>query len=125
VGHLVAVEGIAGARRLMAYDSVVGEVDLSDLVSWARARDIEVMMPEDGVAPEWPDVIVVPGVAFTARGERLGQGGGWYDRFLPQRRPDCVVVGVGFAEQVLDTVPVADHDVRLDGIVTDDGPIWR
>jgi 5-formyltetrahydrofolate cyclo-ligase len=65
--------------------------------------------------------VIVPGLAFTAAGERLGQGGGWYDRFLAHVRDDCVTVGVCFTDQVLDRVPTEAHDVRVDHVVTDAG----
>ena len=65
--------------------------------------------------------MIVPGTAFTPDGHRLGQGGGWYDRFLPRLRPDCLKVGVGFAPQLVDHLPVEPHDVTLDLVVTDDG----
>ena len=53
---------------------------------------------------------------------RLGQGGGWYDRFLRTLRPDCVTIGVAFAPQIVDVLPVEPHDVQLDMVVTDAGP---
>ena len=59
-----------------------------------------VAVPEDDVDPAWPDVVIVPGLAFTSTGRRLGQGGGWYDRFLVGVRDDCVTVGVCFHEQL-------------------------
>jgi 5-formyltetrahydrofolate cyclo-ligase len=118
---LLARDDVQAARCVMAYDAVSGEVELDRFIAWAELRGAEVRMPEDDVDPAWPDVIIVPGVAFTRRGDRLGQGGGWYDRFLPGRRSDCVTIGVGFAEQILDEVPVEDHDVRLDAIVSDAG----
>ncbi len=125
VDHLVAIPALAAATRVMAYTAVVGEVDPSGAVEWLRGRGAEVRMPEDDVAPAWPDVIIVPGTAFTPDGERVGQGGGWYDRFLPGRRPGVVTIGVGFAPQLVDTVPTDAHDVVLDCIVTEDGPVWR
>ena len=108
----------------MAYRAVVGEVDPAAAVDWLRRRGVDVCMPEDEVKPDWPDVIIVPGIAFTRTGQRLGQGGGWYDRFLPGRRADAVTIGIGFAPQIVDTVPTAAHDVELDCIVTEDGPLW-
>ena len=65
------------------------------------------------------DVVVVPGLAFTADGRRLGQGGGHYDRFLPRLRAGCVTIGAAFAEQLVDDLPTEPHDVRLDLVVTD------
>jgi 5-formyltetrahydrofolate cyclo-ligase len=125
VEHLAAIPALASASRVMAYEAVPGEVDPAALVEWLRSRSIEVRMPEDGVAAWWPDVFVVPGTAFTPRGERVGQGGGWYDRFLPGRRPDSVTIGVGFAPQLVEVVPTEVHDVVLDCVVTEDGPLWR
>lgn len=123
VDHLVGIDVVVAADRLMVYDAVHGEVDLAGLVAWATARGIEVARPEEAVDPSWPDVIVVPGTAFTARGERLGQGGGWYDRFLPARRVDVATIGVCFTIQLVDRVPTEPHDVVVDYVVTEDGPI--
>jgi 5-formyltetrahydrofolate cyclo-ligase len=80
-----------------------------------------VHLPEDEPPPDPRsiDVVIVPGTAFTAAGDRLGQGGGWYDRFLARVRPDCVTIGVGFAPQLVSELPVEDHDIRLDLVVTD------
>ena len=76
------------------------------------------VMPGD-VDPATLDVVVVPGLAFTPDGGRLGQGGGHFDRFLLRLRPDCVTVGVCFREQLLEQLPTAAHDVHVDHVVTD------
>jgi 5-formyltetrahydrofolate cyclo-ligase len=65
------------------------------------------------------DVAIVPGLAFTPDGHRLGQGGGFYDRLLPALRADCLTIGVCFAEQLIDHVPTEPHDRTLDTVVTD------
>ena len=65
------------------------------------------------------DVVVVPGLAFTADGRRLGQGGGHYDRFLPRLRADCVTIGAAFAEQLVGDLPTEPHDVHLTHVATD------
>ena len=74
--------------------------------------------------PHALDVVLMPLLAFDRRGNRLGTGGGWYDRsfaFLQGRaRPaKTVLVGVAYAFQEVPMLPVADHDVRLDYIVTE------
>lgn len=64
------------------------------------------------------DAVIVPGVAFDECGRRLGYGGGYYDRLLPSLRPDCILIGVAFDEQLLPHVPAGEHDVRVDIVVT-------
>jgi 5-formyltetrahydrofolate cyclo-ligase len=64
------------------------------------------------------DAVIVPAVAFDRRGYRIGYGGGYYDRFLPQA-PQAVRIGIAFACQVVDRLPVDVHDIPMDGIVTD------
>ncbi|MFN4171355.1 MAG: 5-formyltetrahydrofolate cyclo-ligase [Pseudorhodobacter sp.] len=71
-----------------------------------------------------PDVLIVPLLAFDARGYRLGYGGGFYDRTLEAlraRRPTCAV-GFAFAAQEVAAVPLEPTDQPLDMIVTEKGP---
>jgi len=71
------------------------------------------------VHPEMVDVVLAPGLAFDRRGHRLGYGGGHYDRYLRQLRPDAEGVGIAFHIQVIDAVPHGEGDQRLDLVVTD------
>lgn len=73
--------------------------------------------------PKDVDVAIIPGVAFDAMGRRLGHGKGYYDRFLPKLRADAILVGVGYPVQLIDTVPVEEHDLTLDWIFTADRQI--
>lgn len=63
-----------------------------------------------------PAVWLVPGLAFTADGGRLGYGGGWYDRLLATS-PHAIKLGVGYRFQLLDSLPVEPHDQPMDGFV--------
>jgi len=64
------------------------------------------------------DAVIVPGVAFDEDCWRLGYGGGYYDRLLPLLRKDCARIGVAYDEQVLDSIPAEEHDVRMHAVVT-------
>ena len=64
-----------------------------------------------------PDVTIVPGLAFTRTGIRLGQGGGYYDRYLEQH-PATYKVGLSFNEQLAEALPASEHDVHMDEVVT-------
>lgn len=74
------------------------------------------------LAPEAVDLAVVPGLAFTPDGWRLGRGGGYYDRLLAAL--GAVRCGVARDEQMLDRLPVETHDVRLDVVVTPSATHW-
>lgn len=63
------------------------------------------------------DMILVPGLAFTAKGDRLGYGAGYYDTFLPHH-PKAFTVAVCFPFQVVDKLPVEAHDQAVQRVVT-------
>jgi 5-formyltetrahydrofolate cyclo-ligase len=69
----------------------------------------------EAVDPSTIDLVIVPGVAFTRAGGRLGHGKAYYDRFLPRTR--AYTVGACFAEQLVDELPLEPHDVLLDHVV--------
>ncbi len=62
------------------------------------------------------DLVLVPGLAFTSEGGRLGRGGGFYDRLLAAT--GALRVGVGMDEQIVPWVPLEPHDLSLDYIMT-------
>ena len=73
--------------------------------------------------PEWTDLdavelIVVPGVAFDAEGNRMGRGRGFYDRLL-KSTPRAVKMGVAYDFQMLPSIPVEPHDVKMDLVIHD------
>lgn len=125
--HLASMPAVAEASVVMLFDAVPGEPHLGALADVLAARGVRVVRPEPAptapppIDPAMVDVAIVPGVAFTADGRRLGQGGGWYDRFLSGLRPDATAIGVCFAVQVVGDLPVEPHDVRVDVVVTEHG----
>jgi 5-formyltetrahydrofolate cyclo-ligase len=70
------------------------------------------------IANEAVDAVIVPGVAYDESGLRLGYGGGYFDRLLPQLRSDCARIGVAFDEQIVEEIPSEEHDARVDLVVT-------
>lgn len=73
------------------------------------------------VAPNDLDLVVVPAVGFDRRGARLGNGQGYYDRLLEQARLEAPLVGLGYESQVFDEIPVDEHDIFMDKVVTENG----
>jgi 5-formyltetrahydrofolate cyclo-ligase len=69
-------------------------------------------------ATELQDAVwFVPGLGFDNRGNRLGRGGGYYDRFL--HRQSGFFVAVAYDWQLLDSIPYEAHDAKIDALVTD------
>ncbi|TKJ33823.1 MAG: 5-formyltetrahydrofolate cyclo-ligase [Planctomycetes bacterium B3_Pla] len=65
------------------------------------------------------DLVVTPALGFDKKGNRLGRGGSYYDRFFANAELKATRCGFGFAEQVLDSIPVTDQDEPVDILVTD------
>jgi 5-formyltetrahydrofolate cyclo-ligase len=77
-------------------------------------------LPEKQVAVETLDVIMVPGVGFDRRGARMGHGKGYYDKLLQHARHDTPLIALAFECQLFEEIPVADHDIFMDKIITED-----
>jgi 5-formyltetrahydrofolate cyclo-ligase len=70
-------------------------------------------------APEQIDLLIVPGVAFDLNGNRLGYGGGYYDRFFSLLKPETPLIAIVFDLQIVPEVPVDEWDRRVDCIITE------
>lgn len=139
--------------RIAAYHPMDGEIDPSIVVRRASALGCEIHYPvitsqrsrrmrfategdaSNGVTSvvrsgHWLDLVLVPLVGFDARGNRLGMGGGFYDRhfaFLRNRRAlrRPLLIGLAFELQRIPQLHDAAHDVPLWGIVTELGIYGR
>jgi 5-formyltetrahydrofolate cyclo-ligase len=101
------------------------------------ARDLRdgaygILEPREGLPlgdPAALDLILVPGRAFDSAGGRLGRGKGYYDGFLSRLRPARAdgpyKLGVGFACQLVESVPMQVRDVRMDAVATEKGVTGR
>ncbi len=69
------------------------------------------------------DIALCPAEAFGRDGSRLGKGGGYYDRFFQQREPHSMLIGIGFAHQIIAAVPMEPHDIRMHLLVSETG--WQ
>jgi len=70
------------------------------------------------------DLVVVPGVVFDRARNRIGYGGGFYDRFLKKVDKTCYKVALAFCLQVLDEIPALGHDMKVDSIITESTVIY-
>ena len=71
------------------------------------------------IDPGQLDAVVVPGVCFSRSGYRLGYGKGYYDRALAEMRNRTVTIGLAFDCQLTDDLPIEEHDVCLDCLMTE------
>ena len=82
-----------------------------------------ILEPDPGngraIDPAEIDLIVLPGVAFDLRGNRLGRGKAYYDNFLKMVRKGALKVALAFERQIVENIPPAPHDVPVDKIVTE------
>ena len=78
---------------------------------------IEEPQGDDVVSSDIVELIVVPGVAYDRRGNRVGRGKGYYDRLLVGSR--AVKVGVGYDFQLVDDIDAESHDVAVDIVITE------
>ena len=100
----------SGAYRLAIYTNA------STLIEGGHG----IMEPAEtyDIAPCDIGVWIVPGLAFTRDGRRVGYGGGWYDRLLAATVRNALKIGVAHEFQIVDDLPSEQHDILLDRVVT-------
>ena len=83
------------------------------------AFNIQTVKPElrKVIKPAKIDCVIVPGAAFDFHGNRLGLGGGYYDRFLP-RAVNAKKIALAYDFQLVDSLPTEDHDAKIDIVMT-------
>ncbi|GAA4643944.1 5-formyltetrahydrofolate cyclo-ligase [Pontixanthobacter gangjinensis] len=112
-GHTIALPRFDGddeAMQFAEYDDPFGESGLEKGIS-------DIMQPTGDSRALTPDVLFMPVIGFTASGERLGQGGGHYDRWLAAN-PETITIGMGWDSQLMDELPIEPHDQNLTAVVT-------
>jgi 5-formyltetrahydrofolate cyclo-ligase len=140
---------VADARTVMGFWSFGSEVDTAPLIAGLRSRGTTVALPRIEGSQVVPvvatsgaamaetsfgamepvegrvlevaqlDLVVLPGVAFDRSCDRVGYGGGYYDRLLGMRREGAAAIAIAFSIQIVDGVPTGAFDRRIDGVVTE------
>lgn len=114
-GQTVWLPRVSG-RYELSWHPVCGEDELAP-------GSYQILEPQTA-AGSLPDsvLMLVPGVAFTAAGERLGMGGGFYDRLLAGGEHIALRIGLCWSCQLLDSLPMEEHDQRVDVVVAGGQP---
>jgi len=142
----------AKADTILCYHAAFGEPNLSAVIAEALKQGKRVYLPVTGengqmeaaetlpgdalkigrfgifepqgkaVPKEEIDLVLCPGVGFDRNFTRLGQGGGFYDRYLQNVHPFCV--GICYTDCIMEHLPQEEHDRRMDCIVTEN-ETWR
>ena len=118
---------IKGAKSVFIYESIGGEVSTEKMIGLI-GKNADVYVPEvcgedmallgrkGGYADKPCDVTVVPLIAFDEKLNRIGFGGGYYDRYLSRNATKAI--GIAFDEQQCDDIEPEETDVALDMIIT-------
>ena len=119
-GKIVAVPRISWQQRHMIPVQVNSlETGFSTEVAGLRNPIKGVPMPFEEI-----DLVVTPALGFDRKGNRLGRGGSYYDRFFANDELEAPKCGFAFAEQMVDLIPVTVTDVPVDFLVTDEGVMY-
>lgn len=147
--HLAELCLANGAKRIACYLPYGDEPDVELFLDWAIENEIEILLPvvkADGlldwvifegvtttgllgfaeasgenIKPIDVDIAIIPALAISRAGIRLGKGKGFYDRALPDFKPLPPVVAVIYEEELVDSLPNEPHDQPVDAVVTPSG----
>jgi len=90
------------------------EIALGNLGIYQPKEEFHRLFP-----PNILDLVIIPGVAFTQQGHRLGRGGGYYDRFLKKLSGQAYSVALAFEMQIIKEIPLEESDMPVDCIITE------
>jgi 5-formyltetrahydrofolate cyclo-ligase len=112
-GHRVALPYFADESAQMEFREHTDPFGETDLEPGAFG----LVQPASEAQVISPDIVFVPLIGFTERLERLGQGGGHYDRWLAAH-PDTKAIGLAWDVQLCEELPLEPHDMKLGGVIT-------
>ena len=144
--HILSMNEVNSAKVVALFVSMPDEPDTSALLS-ALSGKCSVVVPRIGgdemeffdynaealsagsygirepigdtpVAPSEIDFMVVPGVAFTADGSRMGRGKGFYDKYMSREGFRAYKVGICLTPQIVDELPCEPHDIKMDIVIS-------
>ncbi|MFN7130620.1 MAG: 5-formyltetrahydrofolate cyclo-ligase [Myxococcales bacterium] len=113
-GKRVCFPQIVSGDRLLRFREAAADGTLSSTGAFGIPSPDGAEVPLEAI-----DLFVVPGLGFDVHGNRLGQGGGYYDVTLARARPGALRVGLCFSFQLRDALPCIATDVRMDLVVTE------
>ena len=143
------IDGFIQAKSVFCYISYLDEVETHPLISGFLEQNLALAVPKimnktemlaipltdlsdlepdkmgiltpkaSEAAPDIFDIAITPGLGFTEKGERLGYGRGYYDRWFSKNKVKTKI-GVAFEVQIVDELPLEDTDMPLDILVTEE-----
>ncbi|MDO8288542.1 MAG: 5-formyltetrahydrofolate cyclo-ligase [Parvibaculum sp.] len=125
----VLTDILSGHGCKIVLPRVVGPDQPLTFCAWKRGDQLVpgpfgILEPKASAPELVPDIVIVPLLAYGAQGQRLGYGGGYYDRtlaLLRARNPAILVIGLAFAAQEVTHLAIESNDQALDWIVTERG----
>lgn len=114
-GKTVCVPKVSLTKKTM--DAV--EINFLDDLKKSSYGILEPIYHDNLIEAEKIDLVIVPGLAFDVNGGRLGYGGGYYDKFFTKVNISVKKIGLAYSFQIIDKIPVCEHDVLLDGLISD------
>ena len=112
-GHRIALPRFADEQAPMVFAEHTDPFAHSDL----EPGPFGLIQPSADASEIVPDIVFAPLIGFTTKLERLGQGGGHYDRWLAEH-PGRVAIGLAWDAQLVDALPSEPHDMAMDAIIT-------
>lgn len=112
-GHALALPRFAHRAATMEFARFADPWDESA----CEVGPFGLLQPVEDAPATIPTVLIVPLLGFTARGERIGQGGGHYDRWLADHS-GTTAIGLAWDAQLVDSLPIEPHDHSMSAIVT-------
>jgi len=110
---------LIGYKQLITSYLVSSDIELCLYKEPFIKNALNILEPENPIKIKEVDVFLVPGVAFTASGKRLGRGGGYYDKLL-SKYPDTLKIGITFTERIMQDLPTESHDISMNYVFTND-----
>ena len=114
------IEQLAQSKRIVLPRIEGEEMEFYDISEGLHKGAFGIMEPvaTTPIEPSEIDVMIVPGVAFTRNGARLGRGKGFYDKYLSRKGFRAYTIGVCYPCQVVEDIPTEEHDKTLDRVVS-------